>query len=91
MVGENTSLECRLIHIDETRNHSIEEINHHKLVSKKHKNLCATSNYIKHLLILSSAVRKCVSISAFASLDVILIGIGSSAVGSKKCEITAGI
>ena len=48
-------------------------------------------NYIDHLLILISTVTGCVSISAFASLVVISIGIMSSTVGLKVCVITAGI
>ena len=47
------------------------------LVSKHHKNVL---NCIKHLLILVSAVTGYVSISAFASLLGIAIGIESSAV-----------
>ena len=52
-------------------------------MSKKHKKLCATLNYIEHLLILASAVNGCVSISAFASFVCISASIASSAVGLK--------
>ena len=48
-------------------------------------------NYIENLLILISAVTGCVSISAFASLADIPVGITSSAIGLKICVITAGI
>ena len=48
-------------------------------------------NYIAHLLIVISAITGCVSISAFASLVGIPIGITSSAIGLKICAITAGI
>ena len=48
-------------------------------------------NYIEHLLILISTVTWCVSISVFAFLDVISIGITSSAIELKICGITAGI
>ena len=41
--------------------------------------------------ILASAVTRCVSISAFASLAGILLGVVSSAVELKICTITAGI
>ena len=39
-------------------------------MSKKHKKVCKTLNYIEHLLILLSQVLDvgCVSVSAFASL-----------------------
>ena len=50
-----------------------------------------TVNYIEHFLILESTVIGCVSISAFASIVGIPIGLTSSAVGLKICEITAGI
>ena len=40
---------------------------------------------------LASAVTRCVSISVFASLFGIPIGIMSSALGLKTCVITAGI
>ena len=48
-------------------------------------------NYAEHLLIVISAITGCVSISAFASLVGISIGITSSATGLKICAITAGI
>ena len=50
-----------------------------------------TLNYIEHLLILAFAFNRCVSISAFASLDGISIGITASAMGLKICALTAGI
>ena len=91
MVEENVSQECRLKNIDETRNYSIEEINQNELRSKKHKQICTTLNYIEHFPILASTITGCVSISAFASLIGIPIGITSSAIGLKICAITAGI
>ena len=48
-------------------------------------------NYIENLLILISSVTRCISISYFASLAVIPIGITSSAKGLKICVITAGV
>ena len=48
-------------------------------------------NYIKHLLILVSRVTGCVSISAFAFLVRIPVGITSSAIGLNIYVITAGI
>ena len=60
-------------------------------MSKKHKNLCTTLNYIEHLLISVSAVTGYVSISAFASLVDIPIGITSSTVRLKVFAITARI
>ena len=60
-------------------------------MSKKHKKVCATLNYIEHFLILTYTVNECVSISVFASSIGIPIGIKSSATELKICAITAGI
>ena len=49
--------------IDETRNYLIDEINRNELMSKKHKSICATLNYIEDFLIVASTVTGCVSIS----------------------------
>ena len=91
MAEENIGQEFRLKNIDETRNYLIEEINRNELMSKKHKKICTTLNYIEHFLILASTITGCISISAFASLIGIPIGITSSAIGLKICAITAGI
>ena len=64
MVEGNISLKS----IDETRNYFLKEIEQNKLMSRKHKKVCATLNYIEHFLILGSTNTGCVSISAFASL-----------------------
>ena len=60
-------------------------------MSKKHKKRCRVLNYIHHLLILISTITGCISISTFASLVGIPIGITSSAAGLKIGAITAGI
>ena len=60
-------------------------------MSKKHKKVCRVLNYIDYLLIVISTITGCVSISAFASLVGISIGITSSATGLKICAISAGI
>ena len=78
MTEENISTEFRLKNINERRNYFIEEINQNELMSKEHKNVCGVLNYIEHLLLL---VTRCVSISAFASLVGIVVGITSSAIG----------
>ena len=46
---------------------------------------------LKHLLVLVLTVTGCVSISAFASLVCIPVGITSSAVEIKICAVTVGI
>ena len=60
-------------------------------MSEKYKKTCKYLNYTVHLLILVATVTGCVSISAFASLVCVPVGITSSAVGLKICAITAGI
>ena len=67
MAEENISRECKLENINETRNYLIEEINRNEFMSKKHKKVCATLNYIEHFLILGSTITQCVFISAFSS------------------------
>ena len=91
MAEENISQEFRLRNIDETKNYLIEEINRNELMSKKHKKVCTTLNFIQHFLILGSTFTGYVSISSFASLVGIPIGITSSAIGLKICAITLEI
>ena len=86
-----SSLDFRLKKIDETRNYLLDEINHNDLMSDKYKKTCKYLNYVENLFILFSAVTGCVSISAFASLVCVPVGITVSAVVLKICSITAGI
>ena len=60
-------------------------------MSKQCKKVWTAFNYIKHLLILASAVNRCVSLSLFVFLVGISIDILNSAVGLKVCAVTAGI
>ena len=83
--------EFRLKKIDEKINYLIEEINQNELMSKMHKKVCKVLNYIDHLLIVISTITGCVSISAFASLVGVTIGIASSAVGLKIYAKSVGI
>ena len=83
MAEENISQEFRLKNIDETRNYLIEEINRNELMSKKHKKVCTTLNYIECFLILASIITECILISVFASVVGIPIGITSSAIRLK--------
>ena len=85
------SQKFRLKNTDETRNYLIEEIKQNELMSRKHKKFCKTLNYIEHFLILASTITGCISISAFASLLGIPIGITDSAIGLKSFAINAGI
>ena len=58
----------------------MEEIDQNELISRKHKKFCTTLNYIEHFPILASGITVCISISAFAFLSDIPIGITSSAI-----------
>ena len=50
------SQECRLKKTDEKRNYFLKEIEQNELISRKHKNVCTTLNYIEHFLILPSTL-----------------------------------
>ena len=60
-------------------------------MSERYKKTCKYLNYAENLLVLVSTVTGYISISAFASLVCVPVGITSSAVGLKICAITAGI
>ena len=77
--------------INERKNYFIKEIDQNKLMNRKPKTVCMALNCFEHFLILASAVTECISISVFASLLGIPIGITSSAIGIKICAITATI
>ena len=83
MPEENITQELRLKDIDKTTNYLIEEINRNELMSKKHKKVCTTLNYIECFLILASIITECILISVFASVVGIPIGITSSAIRLK--------
>ena len=51
MAEENICEEFRLKNMDETRNYFLEEVKQNELMSKNHKKICATLNYIEHFLI----------------------------------------
>ena len=57
-------------------------------MSKKHKKKIRSLNYFEHFILFVSAVIGCFSISAFASLVDVPVGIANSAVG---LTIRAGI
>ena len=78
MVEENTNQEFRLKNMDKTRNYFLKEIEQNELIRRKHKKVGTTLNYIEHFLISASTITDCVSISAFASLLGIFVGITGS-------------
>ena len=60
-------------------------------MSEKHQKMCKTLNYFDNFLVPISAGSGCVSISAFASLVGVPVGITSSVLGLNICAITEGI
>ena len=56
-------------------------------MSKKHKKVCTTVNYVEHFFILASAATGCSSVFAFASLIGIPIWTTSSVIGLRYCPI----
>ena len=91
MTEENIGQELRLKEIEEKRNYFMEEIKQNELISKKHKKVYKIISYTEHLLVLTSTVSGFVSISAFAILFGIPLGIASSAAKIKISAITTEI
>ena len=60
-------------------------------MSKKHKKVCTTLNYIEHFLILAFDVTECILISTFVSLLGIPLGITKSIIGLKIFAKAAGV
>ena len=60
-------------------------------MNEKYNNTIKYLTYVKQLLILASTLTGCVSISAFASVVAISVGITSSAAGINICAMTVGI
>ena len=89
MFEKNISQEFRLKNIDETRRYLLGKIKQNELMSRNHKKVFTTINYIEHFLILASTITGCISISVFNSLLGIPIGITSSAIGLRICAIVA--
>ena len=56
MAEENIGQEFRLKNLNERRNYFVEDIDQNELMTKKHKKVCTTLNYIEHFLILASVV-----------------------------------
>ena len=60
-------------------------------MSGRNKKISTALNYIGHVLVLVSIIVGCISISGFASLLGLLVGITSSTIGWKVFLITTGI
>ena len=91
MAEENVSQEFKIEKYRRNTKLVLEEIEQNELMDRKHKKVCTTLNYIEHFLILASTITGCISITTFASLIGIPMGITTSAIGLKICAITAGI
>ena len=61
------------------------------MISKKHKKISTTLNYMEQFRIFASTITRCISISVFTSLSDIPIGITSFAIQLIICAKTAGI
>ena len=85
------SQEFRLKNMNETRNYFLGEIKQNQLMNRKHKKVCTTLSYIEHILILAFTITGYISVSAFASLLGIPVGITTSTIGLKICAMAAGI
>ena len=88
---ENMSHKFKLEKVHETRDYLFEKINQNELMSQKQNMVFRTINYIEHFLILGTTITGCISISAFASLVGIPVGITSSSIGLKICAKTEAI
>ena len=60
-------------------------------MGNKHNKDSTSLKSVEHIITLSSTITKCVSISGFASLLSIPIGVTSSEIGLKIFPITGGI
>ena len=60
-------------------------------MKREHKTICTTLNYTEHFLILAFTITGCISISDFASLLGISIGIAISAIELNIFAIAEGI
>ena len=60
-------------------------------MSRKHEKVCVFLKYIEHFIILAFTITGCMSVSAFAFLLNIAIGIRSSSIGIKICSIVKRI
>ena len=54
MIEENIGRYFRLKNMDKARNYFVEEIQQNEMITKKHKKIFTTLNYIEHVLISDS-------------------------------------
>ena len=73
MIEENISQEFGLKVIAKTRNYFLEEIEQSKMMSKKHKKVCATLSYTEHFAVLASALLQLLDVFQFLYLLLCLV------------------
>ena len=61
------------------------------MISRKYKSVSTTLNYIEHVLSLASTITGSISVSGFASLLGIPIGLTTPGTALKICATTAEI
>ena len=91
MFVEDLCQKIKSKNVDETRTYFLEEIKQIELMSRKHKKICETLNYIEYFLLLASAITGWISIATFSSLIAFPMRITSCVIRLKICAITAGI
>ena len=82
---EEASLEFRLTKIGKIRNYHLHQNKNNDLMIEKYNKACKNFNHFENLLILSLGITACVSISVFASLIRVTVGITSSLIEIKIC------
>ena len=86
---KNVSREFKSKNIDQTRNYFLKDMQN-ELMSRKDKKVCTIHKWYWTLFyFLASAITGYISISTFASLLGIPLGITSSEIGLKTCVIAA--
>ena len=86
---EEVSLKFGLRKIDNTRNYLLDEIKYNDLMSDKQKKTHKCLTFVENLLIISSQLPGCVSISAFVSFFCLPVGITCSVIVTNICAVTA--
>ena len=89
-MAEEASIEFRLRKLDKTRSYILEKLKHNDLTSEKYEKIRKYLTYVEHLFTSVPKFTGCFSVSAFASLVCVPVGITSSALEINICAITAG-
>ena len=71
--------------VEEASNYHLDQNKNNDLMIEKYKKTFKNLNHFENLLILSLGITACVSISVFASLICVTVGITSSLIETKIC------